>query len=77
MKIDMPEDGWDERAVEYFCDKCNRTLIAESVFLNLDWLIKEGLTQVEFFRSLHDGEHAEADRRGITMEEWWTLLDNC
>jgi hypothetical protein len=29
-EIVMPDDGWDERAVEFYCEFCERTYVARS-----------------------------------------------
>lgn len=65
--IDMPEDGWDDRLVSFFCEFCGRTLTEEIVYLNLDALLAMGLTQAEFFLEVHRNDHHTFDE---TTDTW-------
>lgn len=57
----MPEDGWDDREVTFYCEFCDRTLVATSVYMNLDALLAMNLTQSEFFREVHRNDHHTYD----------------
>lgn len=72
MELIIPEDGWDEREVSYYCKFCDRTLIAYSVYLNMDWLIQEGLTQAEFYLELHLNDHDDLDY-DHDKQEWHVI----
>lgn len=57
----MPEDGWDDREVTYHCDLCGRTGIHRSIYLNMDALIKMGLTQAEWALEIHRNDYHHYD----------------
>lgn len=61
MKIVMPEDGWGERAVDFYCEFCNRTFTSHSVYLNMDALLGMNMTQSEFARELHRNDYHKYD----------------
>lgn len=53
----MPEDGWGERAVSFYCPVCAGTRTIRSIYLNLDMLERSGMTQAEWFLALHMERH--------------------
>lgn len=69
-EVIMPEDGWDNRKIPYYCEFCNKDFIHKSVYLNMDYLLKMNMTQSELALQLHLADDHE-DLYWDKIDETW------